>query len=128
MNGNENKTSRKIRFLTPTKTQKKKISVTPSKKVVPVYFSSLKTRGLQKLLDYVKIVEAENSQLKQREQKLRQKLEKCEDRKKKDKERFDETIHEMANVILSEQQKHKEVRILCHPSTQPSSIKFPHHL
>ena len=119
MNRNENKTSRKIRFVTPTKTQKKKTSVTPSKRVVPVYFSSLKTRGLQKLLEYVKIVEAENSKLKQREQKLREKLEKCEDRKKKEERRFDETIHNMANVILSEQQKHKEVKDAIKVVTRP---------
>ena len=109
MEGNDKKVPRKIRFVTPTKAQKKKISVTPSKKVVPVYFSSLKTRGIQKLLDYVGIVELENKRLKLREQKIREKFNKCKERRKKDLERFDKSITNMASVILSEQQKHNQV-------------------
>merc|ERR1712012_350100 len=109
MEGNDKKVPRKIRFVTPTKAQKKKISVTPSKKVVPVYFSSLKTRGIQKLLDYVRIVESENTSLKLREQKIREKFHKCKERRKKDLERFDKSITNMASVILSEQQKHNQI-------------------
>ena len=106
-----NKKSRKVVFVTPTKSQMKNVCVTPSKKPAPIYVSSLKTRGLQKLLDYVKKVEAENMKLKLRENKLKEKLERCRDRKKRDKEKFDEAITGMATRIFTEQNKHEKVSL-----------------
>ena len=112
------KKSRKIVFVTPTKSQMKNVSVTPSKKPGPLYVSSLKTRGLQKLLDYVKKMEAENMKLRLRENKLKEKLERCRDRKKRDKERFDEAITGMATRIFTDQNKHEKV------SSCPGFLKF----
>lgn len=106
-----NKKSRKVVFVTPTKSQMKNVCVTPSKKPAPIYVSSLKTRGLQKLLDYVKKVEAENMKLKLRENKLKEKLERCRDRKKRDKEKFDEAITGMATRIFTEQNKYEKVSL-----------------
>ena len=48
-------TKRKVTFVTPTKSKKVVVS-TPTKKILPVCISSLKTRGLHKILDYVKKV------------------------------------------------------------------------
>ena len=45
---------RKVTFLTPTKS--KKVVVSSPRKVVPVCISSLKTRGIHKILEYVKKV------------------------------------------------------------------------
>ena len=104
-----NKKSRKVTFATPTKSPMRNVTGTPTKKLVPVTISSLKTRGLQKMLDYVKKVEADNARMKQRESKLREKLEKCRDRKIRDKERFDEAITEMATRIFTEQARHNKV-------------------
>ena len=104
-----NKKSRKVTFVTPTKSPMRNVTGTPTKKLVPVTISSLKTRGLQKMLDYVKKVEADNARMKQRESKLREKLEKCRDRKNRDKERFDEAITEMATRIFTEQARHNKV-------------------
>ena len=112
------KKSRKVVFVTPTKSQMKNVSVTPSKKPGPLYVSSLKTRGLQKLLDYVKKMETENMKLRLRENKLKEKLERCRDRKKRDKERFDEAITGMATRIFTDQNKHEKV------SSCPVFLKF----
>ena len=104
-----NKKSRKVTFVTPTKSPMRNVTGSPTKKLVPVTISSLKTRGLQKMLDYVKKVEADNARMKQRERRLREKLEKCRDRKNRDKERFDEAITEMATRIFTEQARHNKV-------------------
>ena len=48
-------TKRKVTFVTPTKSKKVVVSSTP-KKILPVCISSLKTRGLHKILEYVKKV------------------------------------------------------------------------
>ena len=45
---------RKVTFVTPTKS--KKVVVSTPKKILPVCISSLKTRGLHKILEYVKKV------------------------------------------------------------------------
>lgn len=45
---------RKVTFVTPTKS--KKVVVSTPKKIIPVCISSLKTRGLHKILEYVKKV------------------------------------------------------------------------
>ena len=118
------KKQRKVTFVTPTKTKlSANIQLTPSKKVLPVYFSSLKTRGIQKLLDYVKKVESENSRLRQREEKLTVKLERCKAKNRRDRQAFDEAITDMATRLYSQETQHKKV-IIDKRSSKKIFIRF----
>ena len=106
-----NKKQKRVSFVTPTKTKlSSSTSSTPNKKVLPVYFSSLKTRGLQKLLDYVKKVETESGRLRARERKLTDRLEKCKDKNRRDRQVFDEAITKMATRLFTQENLHKKVR------------------
>ena len=103
---------RKVCFVTPTKSIPKKHLVSPCIKPTQSYFciSGLKTKGIQNLLDHIQKVESENVKLRQKEKKLKAKLEKCEKRKQLDKERFNETVIEMASRIFTERGAHEKVR------------------
>ena len=102
---------RKVCFVTPTKSIPKKHFASPSIKPAQSYFciSGLKSRGIQNLLDYMKKMELENVKLRQREKKLKAKLERCENRKQLDKERFNETVIGMASRIFTERCAHEKV-------------------
>lgn len=106
-----NKKQRKVTFVTTPTKNKFNINTqsTPNKKVFPVYFSSLKTKGVQKLLDYVKRVESENSRLRQREQKLNDRLEKCKAQNRRDRQAFDEAITDMATRLFGQETQHKKI-------------------
>lgn len=121
------KKQRKVTFVTPTKTKlSANIQLTPSKKVLPVYFSSLKTRGIQKLLDYVKKVESENCRLRQREEKLTGSLERCKAKNRRDRQAFDEAITDMATRLYSQETQHKKVIIDKRSSQERKSFNLNH--
>ena len=63
------------------------------------------------MLDYVKKVESENCRLRQREQKLNEKLERCKAKNRRDRQVFDEAITDMATRLYSQETQHKKVII-----------------
>ena len=100
--------NRRVTIITPVKARNRTSSTT--QRAIPVYFTSIKNKGVRRAMEYASKVSLENTRLREREKILQDRLKTCKEEKKVEKKKFQKMMTAMVARMEEQENRLENVR------------------